>query len=202
MAEGLGGGAAYDEEAGEMTGPTYEINGVEHRDVGSALLALSRTGGGLTPLAYAASSEDGSAVSRVTDDAVLVGLSGGPVRLHNVARGRAATDAVNVSQLSDAVLEANNYTDAWMDRLAGQLGNISREADAGTATAIAAAQLPQPMRAGRSMFAVGIGYYNGQNGAAMGYSRSSRDGNRVVRVSGSYNSQKKLSLGAGAGFEF
>jgi len=92
-----------------------------------------------------------------THTSVTLGPGNPPVTLHNVAAGVAATDAVNVGQLNNAignvtniainsaVTQANAYTDALFSELEFQLDDVRKDARAGTSAALAAAGLPQPM---------------------------------------------------------
>ena len=70
-----------------------------------------------------------------------------PPALHDVAAGTAPTDAVNVQQLNDGLAStlasANAYTDRRVSALEFDLASARREANAGTAGALAAAGLPQ-----------------------------------------------------------
>lgn len=113
--------------------------------IANLTFAVGSGGGDSGPVQYADPSDptspnDGTA----TDDATLVGASGGPVRLHNVADGEADTDAVNMSQLQQVAAavdelgeSAVQYDDATQARvtLAGSSGTTVSNVAAGALTA-------------------------------------------------------------------
>lgn len=101
----------------------------------------------------------------------------GQTALHNVAAGTAPTDAVNVGQLrsgmSDAVVQANSYTDGQVAavrndvwNLSGDVQRLERDMYSGIATAISIK--PAPYVAGRTTYYAGFGGYKGE--VAMGIS--------------------------------
>lgn len=79
---------------------------------------------------------------------VSVGTAGQERQITNVAAGIQGTDAVNVNQLQQsvgsAVSQANSYTD-------DQIRSARRDANGGTASALAMAGLPQAVLPGRGM---------------------------------------------------
>ncbi len=131
---------------------------------------------------------------------------GDAIQLHNVAAGTAPTDAVNVAQLNagmnDAVARANSYTDSRIMMLEYDLGNARRDANAGTAGALAAAGLPQAYEPGKGMIAGGVGYYDGQTAFAIGGSRVSDDGRIIVKAGATYNTRGRAGANVGVGYQF
>ena len=128
--------------------------------------------------------------------------STGAVTVHNVAAGVEGTDAVNVNQLN-AGLEGNRqYTDQRFNQLSGDLRKSAKRASAGTAAAIAMANLPQAYIPGKSMVSAGVGGYDGEAGIALGVSKLSDNGRWVVKFSATGNSRSKFGVGAGAGFHW
>jgi len=139
---------------------------------------------------------------------------GAAARFSNVATGTAATDAVNVAQLqavasgavtsavNTAVTQANAYTDARLTAMNYDLKQVRREARAGSAAALAAAALPQPLEAGRGMIAGGVGTYGGRSALAIGASYASDNGRSVFRLGVTYDSNERVGANAGVGFEF
>ena len=114
MATNLGGGAAYDPATFTVSAPTYNVYGTSQTNIGDAITALQTQ----SPIQYLDSS--GNPTSTVSDDVILVGSSGGPVGLHNVADGVAPTDAVNMSQLdavSNNVALAVKYDDPALETI-------------------------------------------------------------------------------------
>ncbi|WP_412527036.1 YadA-like family protein [Burkholderia lata] len=101
LANVVGGGTGFDAN-GDVTAPTYTIDGKEYHNVNDALQAAAKSGGngenggsGTDPNAVA---YDGTQKDKVT----LAGQNG--TTLSNVAAGKADTDAVNVSQLKSSGL--------------------------------------------------------------------------------------------------
>jgi autotransporter adhesin len=128
--------------------------------------------------------------------------STGAVTVHNVAAGVEGTDAVNVNQLN-AGLEGNRqYTDQRFNQLSGDLRKNAKRASAGTAGAIAMANLPQAYLPGKSMVSVGVGGFDGEAGLALGVSKLSDNARWVVKFSATGNSRGKFGVGAGAGFHW
>jgi len=102
LADVVGGGTGFDAN-GDVTAPTYTIDGKEYHNVNDALQAAAKSGGdgssGTDPNAVA---YDGEQKDKVT----LAGQNG--TTLSNVAAGKADTDAVNVSQLKSSGLIGEN----------------------------------------------------------------------------------------------
>jgi hypothetical protein len=128
--------------------------------------------------------------------------STGPVTVHNVAPGVEGTDAVNVNQLNAGLDGAKQYTDQRISQLNGDLRKVGKEASAGTASAMAMANLPQAYLPGKSMVSVGVGGFDGEAGVALGVSKLSDNGRWVVKFSASGNTRGKFGVGAGAGFHW
>ncbi|MBP5790217.1 MAG: YadA-like family protein [Neisseriaceae bacterium] len=127
-----------------------------------------------------------------TNDVTLVGADkAAPVTIHNVAAGRAPTDAVNVSQLNQAVGDIHNRMD-----------NMSKHADASAASAIAVASMPQAFLPGKNLVAVGGGTYHGQTGYAIGVSTISDNGHWIVKGTATGNSKNRYGAGIGAGYQW
>ncbi|WP_070156130.1 YadA-like family protein [Sphingobium phenoxybenzoativorans] len=136
---------------------------------------------------------------------VTLGSGDTPVALHNIAPGVSATDAVNVAQLdagmSGAISQANAYTDARIAALSFDLRKISRDANAGTAGALAVAGLPQTMETGRGMLAMAAGTFQGQHAMAIGFSKASDNGRTVVKAGATYNSRGQVGANVGSGWQ-
>ncbi|MCK9057917.1 Hia/Hsf adhesin N-terminal domain-containing protein [Haemophilus influenzae] len=129
--------------------------------------------------------------------AVSVGASGEERRIQNVAAGEisaTSTDAINGSQLYAVAKGVTN--------LAGQVNKVGKRADAGTASALAASQLPQASMSGKSMVSIAGSSYQGQSGLAIGVSRISDNGKVIIRLSGTTNSQGKTGVAAGVGYQW
>ena len=130
---------------------------------------------------------------------VSVGAAGQERQITNVAAGVQGTDAVNVNQLqqsmSGAVGQANSYTD-------DQIRSARRDAYGGTATALAAAGLPQAVLPGHGMVAMAGGTYGGQSAIAIGVSQLSETGKWVYKVQGTSDSRGQFGASIGAGMHW
>jgi autotransporter adhesin len=109
------------------------------------------------------------------DNTVSVGAPGSERQVVNVAAGMQGTDAVNVNQLNAAVAGTNQQ----ISGLQGQINNVAKGANAGTAAAMAVAGLPQPTQPGKTMVALAGARYGGQSGRRV--RRVVRDAEQPVR---------------------
>ena len=121
-----------------------------------------------------------------------------------------STDAVNGSQLFGIGDEITNIEgditnidndiasiDNDITAIKYQISDLERKASAGTAAAIAMANLPQPIEAGEEGIAVGTGVYSNSAAVALGYSRTSKTGKEVLKISASYDTNNKIGVGMG-----
>ena len=120
------------------------------------------------------------------------GLDNGNNRITNVAPGVKDTDAVNVSQLRNAVGNLN--------KLQGQINKLGNRMNAGMATSAAMANLLQPHKPGQSVATAGVGQHKNQSAVAVGYSRISDNGKYGVRFSMGANTQGEVTGGAAVGY--
>ncbi|RQQ48389.1 YadA-like family protein [Burkholderia stagnalis] len=107
--------------------------------------------------------------------------------LSNVSAGVAPTDAVNVQQFNDSLGSVRN-----------QIEHDRRDANGGTASAVAIASLPQAPSPGTSVVAIGGGSYAGQSAMAVGLSAYA--GHWIFKASGSTNTRGTVAAGVGAGY--
>ncbi|KWB49528.1 peptide ABC transporter permease [Burkholderia ubonensis] len=107
--------------------------------------------------------------------------------LTNVSAGVAPTDAVNVQQLNDSLGSVRN-----------QIEHDRRDANGGTASAVAIASLPQAPSPGTSVVAIGGGSYAGQSAMAVGLSTYA--GRWIFKASGSTNTRGTVAAGLGVGY--
>ena len=129
------------------------------------------------------------------------GINAGNKQITNVAPGRIAsdsTDAVNGSQLHEVKADMNNK----INKLNGQVNKLGKRVNAGTASALAASQLPQAYIPGKSMVSVAAGNYQGQNAVALGMSRISDNGKIIIRLAGTSDTQGKMGVAVGAGYHW
>ncbi|MDO5355870.1 MAG: YadA-like family protein, partial [Conchiformibius sp.] len=115
------------------------------------------------------------------------GLNNGGNTITNVADGVNGTDAVNVNQLNQLGKRVNEITD---------------NADAGVAAAMAAAGLPQAYLPGKSMVAVAGSTYRGKQGYAVGFSAITDGGNWIIKGTVSGHSKGKFGATVGAGYQW
>ena len=118
---------------------------------------------------------------------VSVGSAGNERIIANVADGVAPTDAANMRQLQS---------------VANMVGEVKKDAMAGTASAMAIGNLPQATIPGKGMMAIGAGYYKGQTATALGVSKMSENGKWVFKASASYDSQRNVGAAGAIGFHF
>ena len=164
---------------------TDAINGSQLYATNSAINALQTGGAGIVQYSNGNAQPNGGTP---TNHVTMVGADqNAPVTVHNVAAGVAPTDAVNVSQLQG---------------VAGQIGKVADEADAGTAAAMAAAGLPQAYLPGKSMVAVSGSTYRGKQGYAVGFSAINDGGNWIVKGIATGNSKGKFGATIGAGYQW
>ncbi|WP_445006132.1 YadA-like family protein [Halomonas mongoliensis] len=126
------------------------------------------------------------------------GIDGGGMRITNVAPGVDATDAVNVGQMQ----ELNQRFANEINNVHGRIDNVERNANAGTASALAAGTVPQAWMPGKSMVGVGAGTYEGESAVSVGVSRLSDNGRWVIQGKVTGDSQSNFGAGVGAGWHW
>lgn len=174
--------------AGQLNATSTDaVNGSQLYATNQALEKISNGGAGVVQ--YADPSDPTKPNGGTpTNTATIVGKdTDKPVTLTNVAAGKNGTDAVNVSQLKE---------------VEGKIGEVGDRANAGAASAMATAMLPQAYDAGSSMLGVAAADFDGEQGYAIGYSSVSEGGKWVVRAAGTANSQEKFGVGAGIGYRW
>ena len=130
---------------------------------------------------------------------VSVGAANAERRIQNVAAGEVSatsTDAINGSQL----YVVSNRLSNNMNKLNDRINRVGKRADAGTASAIATANLLQSYRPGLSAATAAVGQYRGQSAVAVGYSRLSDNGKYGVKLSLGANTQGNVGAGAGVAY--
>ncbi|WP_118788244.1 YadA-like family protein [Haemophilus haemolyticus] len=124
-----------------------------------------------------------------------------PVKVNGVAPGEissTSTDAINGSQLH-AVAAGIGHKLGDLDN---KINNVGKRGDAGTASALAAATIPQAYTPGKSLVGIAAGSYQGQTGVAVGMSRISDNGKIIIRLSGTTNTQGRSGVAAGVGYQW
>lgn len=134
------------------------------------------------------------------------GIDMGGDRITNVGAGVAPTDAVNLGQmnagLANTLGQANRYTDTAIADIRFDLTRYRRDANGGTAAAMAMGQVPQAFEPGMGIAGIGMSTWQGEQAIAFGFSKASDNGRVVVRATGSYNSRSEGGAAVGVGFQF
>ncbi len=157
-------------------------------NVGAGAIAAGSTdavnGGELFNALAAIGPANGVQYDNAGHTSVTLNPGGAAAGLHNVAAGTAGTDAVNLSQMQ------------------ASLNRLDRRANAGTAGAMAALNVPQAYAPGDNMIGGGIGYHGGQVAFAVGASAALDDGHSIVKASAAFGENGGASIGAGFGWHF
>lgn len=126
--------------------------------------------------------------------------------ISGLAPGMAGTDAVNLNQLragvTQAVGSANQYTDARISEVQGDMWAIDRGYRGATASAMAMSGIPQAYMPGKSMLAVGFGGYQSEYGMAVGLSGITDNGRWVYKAQASGNTARDWGFSMGAGIQW
>lgn len=144
---------------------------------------------------------------------VSVGTAGQERQITNVADGTAATDAVNVRQLNNAIAAipglAGGASQADLDKLSGRVstleGTVSqlrRQAYGGIAAAAALAQPAVFARPGAAAVTAGVAEYQGSGAVAVAYNKLSGDGNKIYSAGMAASSGGGVVMRAGMSFSW
>ena len=167
---------------------------------------------GSMPVHYVRRSDPDTPTDTPTNTVAFDGATEAPVRVTGVANGKDTSDAVNLGQLQNGMMsmmtESKDYTDQRVEALAYEmqslavgLEDVSGEAFAGTASALAVSGIPQTISPHQNMFGGAIGHYRGKTAFAVGFSSASHGGG-VVKLGGTLDSNGNGGVNAGAGFVF
>jgi autotransporter adhesin len=178
-------------------GSTAVGNNSQSSGSNSTAVGTGATSSGNGSVAIGSNSSDGG-----RNDVVSVGSATNSRQVVNVAAGTAPTDAVNVQQLNQTLQQANGYTDNQIAGLRNQIDTDRRDADGGTAAAMAIAALPQPSGPGMSMVSLGGSVYRGQTGQALGVSTISENNHWVYKAAVSTNSRGTYGGAVAAGYQW
>lgn len=119
------------------------------------------------------------------------GLNNGGNRITNVAPGVDATDAVNVSQLTNAT-----------NSIYSRIDDLDKDYRAGVAGNAAMMNIPQVTRPGANLLGIGLGHHKGESAVAVGFSSSSDNEQLIFKMSGSANTQGDFTIGSGLGWQW
>ena len=170
--------------------PNLNVTSVTTTDAAGNKTVTNGSGVTITPAS-------GNPVSLTTG-----GLNNGGNKITNVAAGTAGTDAVNVSQLNQALGSITGVNTANFTALENKVNEVAADAKAGTAAAMAVAGLPQAYLPGKSMMAVGGSVYRGESGYAIGYSTISDGGNWIIKGTATGNSRGHYGATAAVGYQW
>ncbi|OZI75220.1 hypothetical protein CAL22_10380 [Bordetella genomosp. 12] len=139
---------------------------------------------------------DGDVTVAKNSGGTTVNVSGtsGDRRLSGVADGRAPNDAATVNQLAGLSNQVGN--------LDGRINRVENRANAGVASALAAAGLPQAYLPGKSMLSMAGGSWNGETGLALGLSAVSDNGSWVVKGNATTSSRGDFGGSVGVGYQW
>ncbi|AZC76247.1 hypothetical protein C4K31_3344 [Pseudomonas chlororaphis subsp. piscium] len=140
------------------------------------------------------------------ENSVSVGSAGNERQITNLATGTRGTDAVNLDQLTRSVADITSSANAYTDQRYMELKNDLKQQDeilsAGIAGAMAMASLPQSYSPGSSMTTAAASTYRGQASLAFGVSHMSSNGRWVTKLQGSTDTQRKVGLAVGIGYQW
>ena len=170
--------------------PNLNVTSVTTTDAAGNKTVTNGSGVTITPAS-------GNPVSLTTG-----GLNNGGNKITNVAEGTDGTDAVNISQLNQALGAITGANTANFTALNNKVNEVAADAKAGTAAAMAVAGLPQAYLPGKSMMAVGGSVYRGESGYAIGYSTISDGGNWIVKGTATGNSRGHYGATAAVGYQW
>ncbi|MDP8116773.1 YadA-like family protein, partial [Phocoenobacter atlanticus] len=105
-------------------------------------------------------------------------------QIHNIAAGTKAGDAVNLAQLNKG------------------LEDVRKGASSGTSSAMAAASLPQAYKPGHSMVSLAGASYDKAASFAVGVSSISDNGKWIIKGNLNANTEGKVGVGIGAGYQW
>ena len=125
------------------------------------------------------------------DNTVSIGAPGAERQLTNMADGTAPTDGVNVRQLNGAINSVRE-----------EMSKYRKDSDAGTASAIAMANMPQAVLPGEKVVALGGGTYGGQSAMAVGLSVATTKWLVKGSVTTAVSGHGSIGAGAGVGYRW
>ena len=106
-------------------------------------------------------------------------------------------------EVPDTATQAKvNSATQRLDSMQGQIDRNEKQANAGTAGALAAASIPQSPESGKAVLGLGGGVYRGASAAALGISYRSTNGRTTTKGFVTVDNQGGAGLGIGAAFQF
>lgn len=181
-------------------------SGADSLAVGSGAVATGNAASAIGNSAAATGSNSVALGAGSTDaghaNVVSVGSASLTRRITNVSTAMSATDAINLSQLNNAVSSTRDYVDSRVTLVTNQVSQLRRESHASAASAMAVAAIPQTFERGKGMIGFGVGTWQGERAMAIGVSKATYDGRIAFKAGATYNSQGSGGANAGVGFAF
>lgn len=182
-------------------GAVVDVNGGVA--IGNGSVSRVRTSAESMPyIPVSASSSQSAAISNTqsTTGAFAVGdADNNNLRqITGVAGGSEDTDAANIAQLKAVSGEAGNQIASIKDTLIKN----ERSSNAGIASAMSMAGLPNANVPGKRMIALGAANYEGESALAVGVSYFDDDAKWQLKFLGSYNTRGKRGIAVGAGYHW
>lgn len=132
----------------------------------------------------------------------LTNLGTDPTRGATEGQLKAVDDKVNrLYNDIDSVVD-NKVSNTIDKKIGGKLKDLENKANAGTASAMAIAGLPQPFEPGQDAILAGIAGYGRGSAVALGYARTSKNSKNVFKVAVSLNNKSKFGAAAGMSHVF
>jgi len=131
-----------------------------------------------------------------------LGINAGNKRITNVAPGVNNSDAATVGQVKAVKGWSKSYTDQKFNSIKDDIGELSDRMEAGVASALAVASLPQAYVPGQSIATIAVGQYEGESGFAAGVSTISDSGQYIFNLNMNTNSEGDVGVAVGMGIVF
>lgn len=109
---------------------------------------------------------------------------------------------MNVRQLDAAVAQASIDANNRINALQSDISSVKHDSNAGTASALSMASMPQSVIPGKVMMAAGVANYQGQSAMSVGVSNFSENGRWVVNFNGTANTRGNAGAAVGVGFHW
>ena len=108
---------------------------------------------------------------------------------------------IKLAPVRSAISAADDYTNQKFAQATQEIGKVKDEANAGTASEMAMAAIPQPDNGYAYSVGMGVGTYGSQNAVALG-AKFDVAKNISATLSSSYDSQHNFGGSAGVGYSF
>ncbi|HDQ9810219.1 TPA: YadA family autotransporter adhesin [Pseudomonas aeruginosa] len=134
------------------------------------------------------------------ENTLSVGSTGSERTISNVAPGTHQTDAVNLSQMNEAITNIQSEVLQGHRKLNKYISKVDKNSRAGIAGVTALTSIPQVISPGQAAIGVGVGNYRGESAIGIGLSKATDSGNLIFKGGFSIDTQSRSSLGAGISY--